>query len=493
MSEVPIKPRFLTGSLMRHVIVMAGTGALGLIAVFAVDLLNLFYISLLGENEIAAAVGFAGVVSFFQTSLAIGLTIGLSAAVSRMVGAGRTPDARRIAAASLLLMFAITAVTGIATAAFAAPILTLLGAKDAVRHLATTFVETVSPSLPLLATGMGLAALQRSIGDAKGALSVTLYAALATAVLDPLFIFGLRLGLEGAAIATVCSRLVLIYVGYHGAVRRHAMIGTIDRRLLMTDFRLVWAVAGPAVLTNLATPVGAAFVTRSMATFGAPAVAAQASLDRITPVAFGLVYALTGAVGPILAQNLGAGRLDRVRETLRDSVIFVIVTVGGAWLVLFASSGLIVRALSLTEATGTFVTFYCNILAGSFLFTGLLFVANAAFNNLGFPLLSTLFNWGRATLGTIPLVWIGMSWGAQGVMAGAAAGSVLLGIVAILVAFAVIARLDTSDAAKAHGGMAISAGSGIAALAAFVSSARHRHDNDKQLSPGARADSPEPP
>src|SRR5277367_2909201 len=74
--------RFVTGSIMRHVVVMAGTGAIGLIAVFSVDLLNLFYISLLGQRPTAAAIGFAGVVGFFQTSVLIGLAIGVGAVVA---------------------------------------------------------------------------------------------------------------------------------------------------------------------------------------------------------------------------------------------------------------------------------------------------------------------------------------------------------------------------------------------------------------------------
>jgi Na+-driven multidrug efflux pump len=63
------------------------------VAVFAVDLINLFYISLLGHQEIAAAVGFAGVVGFSPVS-AIGLTIGIGAVVARAIGAA-SADARR--------------------------------------------------------------------------------------------------------------------------------------------------------------------------------------------------------------------------------------------------------------------------------------------------------------------------------------------------------------------------------------------------------------
>ncbi len=57
---------FVTGSIMRHVVVMATTGAVGLVAVFAVDLLNLFYLSRLGTKPVAAAIGFAGTIGFFQ-------------------------------------------------------------------------------------------------------------------------------------------------------------------------------------------------------------------------------------------------------------------------------------------------------------------------------------------------------------------------------------------------------------------------------------------
>ncbi len=96
--------RFVSGSTMRHVVVLAGTGAVGMIAVFGVDLLNLFYISLLGQRAIAAAIGFAGAVSFLQVSFAIGMTIGVGALVSRQIGSGHFDVARRLATASLTIM-----------------------------------------------------------------------------------------------------------------------------------------------------------------------------------------------------------------------------------------------------------------------------------------------------------------------------------------------------------------------------------------------------
>jgi hypothetical protein len=76
-------------------------------------------------------------------------------------------------------------------------------------------------------------------------------------------------------------------------------------------------------------------------------------------------------------------------------------------------------------------------------FIGLVFVANAAFNNLGFPLLSTGFNWARATLGVVPFAFLGAALaGPKGAVMGLALGSVAFGIGAIFTAFWTIRRLE---------------------------------------------------
>jgi Na+-driven multidrug efflux pump len=258
---------------------------------------------------------------------------------------------------------------------------------------------------------------------------------------------------------------VLLGMGWHGAVMRHNLLGRLVPAAIPSDLRAVFAIAGPAVLTNLATPVGASYVTHSMAAFGTAAVAGQATIDRISPVAFGLVYALTGAVGPILAQNLGAGRTDRVASALRDSLVFVIVSVTVAWAVLAVAQDWVVLAFSATGETAALIRLFCTWLAGSFLFTGSLFVANTAFNNLGFPLLSTGFNWGRATLGTIPFVTIGAGWGPAGVLIGLAGSSVLFGLTAVVTAFNVVHRLDASADADHAMGEQLAGGTAATALA----------------------------
>ena len=79
---------FLEGNLLRHITIMSASASIGLVSMFLVDFADLLFISMLGEQELAAAVGFAGTVLFFTFSVSIGMTIATSALVAQRLGKG---------------------------------------------------------------------------------------------------------------------------------------------------------------------------------------------------------------------------------------------------------------------------------------------------------------------------------------------------------------------------------------------------------------------
>jgi len=430
---------FTSGSVMRHVLTMTLTGSAGLMAIFLVDLANLFYISMLGEQVLAAAIGFAGTVMFFSVSTTIGIAIATAALVSRSLGAGDRDRARRLAGSALAFMVVFTALVAAALLPFLEPILRLLGATGRTLEVGKDFLTIVVPSMPLMGIGMGLSSVLRAAGDARRAMFVTLAGGLISALLDPLLIFGLDLGVTGAAIATVISRVGFMAVGWYGAVKIHDLVARPRLDHLVADFKPIFAIAGPAVLTNMATPVGNAYLTASIAPYGDSAVAGWAVVGRIIPVAFGGIFALSGSIGPIIGQNYGAKLFKRVKRTLIDSLIFMTAYTVIMWLILIAASSSIITYFGATGDGAALISFFCAFASLSFLFNGGIFVSNAVFNTLGYPLLSTLFNWGRATLGIIPFVWVGgQYWGLIGVMGGWAAGAVVFGLVAVATSFRVV-------------------------------------------------------
>lgn len=442
-------PRFTQGSTMRHVLEMTVTGAIGLMAIFVVDFLSLFYVSRLGDHELTAGVGYATTVLFVAISANIGSMIAGTALVSRRIGAGDRDEARRLAASVMALACLVGVAVSAALLAALPFILGTLGATGTPLDVATRFLRITLPANFLMAAGMMLSGFLRAAGDPRRAMQVTLFGGLVTAVMDPLLIFGAGLGTDGAAIATVISRVVFTIVGMSGIVRVHKLLQWPRLQHLLRDARGFFDIAVPAILTNVATPVGGLLYMRILAPFGAEAIAANAILDRLVPLAFGALFALSGAIGPILGQNLGAGLFDRVRQAMRDAFLFAGLYSLVVWLVLIVLRNQVATVFSVDGATARYVAFFCLVGGMAWVFIGLVLVANAAFNNLGFPLYSTAFNWGRATLGTVPLAWLGASWaGVEGAMVGLVVGSLVFGVSAVWVVFRAIAGLEARFGAK---------------------------------------------
>jgi putative MATE family efflux protein len=407
--------------------------------VFLVDFVDMIFISMLGKAELAAAVGYAGAVLFFTTSFGIGMAIAGGALVSRALGAGDEDGAKRISTNALLfgVIFGIifSAIVWLNLEALTG----LLGASGETQDLAVSYLQIIVPSLPFLLVGMVGGAILRAHGDASRAMMATIYGGLVNAVLDPILIFGLDMELTGAALASVAARVAIAATALIPIFRHHGGL----RRPNLPDLRLdlvpVATLAFPAILTQLATPIGQAYVTRAMAEFGEDAVAGMAIVSRLTPVAFAVIFALSGAVGPVIGQNFGANQNDRVRRAYWDGIIFTAIIVVFMAILLFALRGPIVGLFQATGISRELVFLFCGPLALAFFFNGTLFVSNAAFNNLGHPYYSTWVNWGRHTVGTIPLVILFASWfGAAGVLIGQAAGGMIFGLISVWLALRVM-------------------------------------------------------
>jgi putative MATE family efflux protein len=445
--------KFVEGNLFRHVAVMSLTASVGLMAVFSVEFVSMVYISWLGRAELAAAVGYAGAVLFMTTSVGIGMGIAAGALVARSLGAGDAQGARRRAGHALVHGVVLAVLVSLAVLPLLRPMVAALGAEGETAALAVHYLAIVMPSFPFLMAGMVCGAVLRAHGDARRAMMATIWGGLANAALDPVLIFGLGLDLTGAALAAVAARVVIGLTGVLPILRHYGGFGRPTLSGLREDLVPVMAIAGPAMLTQVATPFGQAIVTRAMAGFGEAAVAGMAIAGRMTPVAFGVIFALSGAIGPIMGQNLGARRFDRVARVYVEGLRFTALVVVAVSLVLFALRAPLADLFRAEGLTREIVFLFCGPLSLMFFFNGVLFVSNAACNNLGRPFQSTLANWGRHTLGTLPFVWAGGLWlGAPGVLIGQGLGGVLFAGVALVQARGAIAAVVARGGLPGRGG-----------------------------------------
>lgn len=426
---------FTHGSLMRHVSVMSFTASIGLMAIFAVDFIDMIFIATLGNPSLAAAIGYAGTVLFFTSSISIGLSIAAGVLVARSIGAGKSEQAADFASSVLLLGLAVSAICVVAIYINADSLLSLLGANGETLMLAGQYLSIILPTMPVLMAAMVAGAVLRAHGDARRATVATLAGGVVNAALDPVLIFGLDMELAGAAWASVAARCTIFVASVWPVLRIYKGFAPLRARRFTNSVGSIAGIAVPAVLANVATPIGSGVVTREMARFGSDAVAGMAIIGRLTPVAFALVFALSGAIGAIIGQNYGAGLHQRVRGAFYAALQFATGYVLVVALLLFLVRDLITQAFTASGDTAVLLLLFCGPLALAHIFTGWIFVGNAAFNNLGHPSYATWINWGRNTLGTWPLAVLGaMIWGAGGVLIGQALGSVLFALISVWLA-----------------------------------------------------------
>lgn len=425
--------RFLTGSTMGHVVRMTMTGAMGITFVFLVDAANLFWIAQLGDPQLLAAIGFAFAIQFFSVSSGIGLMIASTALISRSIGAGQRDMARRQATSAAIMAGLIQTAVALLIVAFRHDILNAAGAGGETARLAARYLAISLPSLGIMAAGMIANGALRAEGDGRRSMFVTLGSGAVAMIVDPVLIYGLGLGLDGAALGLILFRAIMLAIAFRFAIGTHDLMARPAVADMADTLRPYLAIAVPAILTQLATPVGNYLLTSVMARYGDEAMAGWAVVGRLTVVAFGGIFSLSGAIGGIFGQNFGACQYDRVCHTYRDALRFGAVYTVVAWALLAATGGLVAQGFALTSQGEQVVRAFAFVGAGGFIFASALFVSNAAFNALGKPARSTLSNWARDGLLTLPLALVFAGrFGADGVIYAQAAASVIAGAVAAL-------------------------------------------------------------
>lgn len=170
-------------------------------------------------------------------------------------------------------------------------------------------------------------------------------------------------------------------------------------------------------------------------------MAGMALMDRVLQVAYCLYFALPGALVPILAQNLGAGDGLRVQASLRSAGKLVLGHGLVVWAVLLAVGPWLGPLFELSGPGRLLVEQLCRFGPGAWLLMGLDFIALSLFISRGRVWWVPAFAWLRASLGSLPFVWLGgQAFGASGVMLGLWCGNALVALVSIATAWMINRR-----------------------------------------------------
>ena len=427
MTEGPVGP---------NLIGLAIPMIFGLISILLINLVDTFYISMIGVKELVA-ISFTFPVTFTLMSFSFGIGIGAASVISRAIGEGDHHRVQRLTTDSLLLVALIILVVAGLSYLNLDAIFRLMGATDESLPLIEEYMipwlmGVVFVVIPIV----GNSAI-RATGDTKTPSIIMVIAAVVNAVLDPILIFGYgpfpEMGIEGAAIATVISYISIMIVGLWMLGKRDRMLTTNWPGIagILSSWKALLYIGIPAMLTQLLFPVSNAVLTRIAADLGDATVAAFGVGSRIESLAMIGSMALSSVIIPFIGQNYGAKKFDRIKTASRFVLRFALIWGITVWAFLALFSGGIAWAFSDDLEIQTLIKQFFWIVPFGFGFHGISQLVSGSCNALHRPFHSTTINIMRLFLFLIPLVCLGSQiWGTTGFFIGIALGNLATGTIA---------------------------------------------------------------
>ncbi|HAG95755.1 MAG: MATE family efflux transporter [Pseudomonadales bacterium] len=423
----------LNGPIVPTLTSMTIPTVFGIVAILMFNLVDTYFIGLIGTQELAA-VSFTFPVSNVLMNISMGIGIGTAIHISSRIGRGDISEARRTAAHALTLALTIAIPIGIIGNLTIDPLFRLMGANDHSIDLIREYMSLWYGGFFLLVVPMVGNSVIRATGDTRTPSIVMAIAGLVNGIMDPLLIFGIgpfpELGIRGAAIATLIAWALSASAVLVVLVHRRKLMRFSD---ILGRKREHWAsilrVALPATATNLMTPLAAAVLTAMVARHGHHAVAGFGVGTRIEALALVVIIALSSALTPFVGQNFGARNGQRIREAVRMVLAFAFFWELGIAVLLYLTGDWVARVFSDEPATHSAIVWYLILVPISYGFQSLVILSCSTLNALQLPLFGTLISVIRLFLLTVPLAWLGSSqFGFTGLFGGIALANLIAGV-----------------------------------------------------------------
>lgn len=323
------KGNLIEGDLTKHLIRLTLPMVWGIFIIISFQLVDMYFISLLGTKQLAA-VTFTFPVTYTIFSMIMGMGISMASVLSRQIGGGDQDTVRRIATHGVFLAFTAGLILAVLGYLLKDKIFTAMGADPAMMPLIDDYINVWFAGAVFVTTPFVGNAAIRATGDTMAPAIIMTIAAIVNLILDPIMIFGLfgfpRLEIQGAAISTVFANFCAMGAGlYVLAAKKHLITreSLLHRWHLLGDsLKKLALIAVPAGITSSIQPLMNAVIISLLATYGAQTVAAYGVVTRIEAFFFVVIMALATGMAPIIGQNWGAKKFDRVNKTLYSALIF---------------------------------------------------------------------------------------------------------------------------------------------------------------------------
>jgi putative MATE family efflux protein len=397
---------YTTEALNRAVLFLAVPMVIEMAMESLFALADVFWVSRLGSDAVAV-VGLTESIMTIVYAVAIGLAMAGAAIVARRVGEQDDEEASRSGVQVILLGLSVALVLGLIGACFGPSLLQFMGADNKVLHVGATFSRIMVGGNVTVTLIFLINAIFRGAGDAAFAMRTLILANSLNIVLAPCLIFGLGLGVTGAAIATNIGRgCGVLYQLYHlfrgpGRIR-------IARRHFVFEPEVIWSilkVGSIGIFQNLIGMTSWIGLVRILSQFGSTALAGYTIAIRLVIFALLPAWGLSNAGATLVGQNLGAKRPDRAEAAVWVAVRYNMIFLALIGLAFIALSAPITWFFSQEPEVHFYASRALWVIALGFPFYAAGMCLTSAFNGAGDTGTPTRLNLLCFWLFEIPFAW----------------------------------------------------------------------------------------
>lgn len=250
---------------------------------------------------------------------------GSSAFLSLKLGENKKDEASKGVANGILMSIIIAIVFCVIMLAFLPQFLNIFGCTDALREYALIYGKIIAIGLPFMMIGTTLNSIIRADGNPKYAMTSMVSGAILNTILDPIFIFVFKMGVEGAAIATIISQFLTFIINILYIKKFKSITLNKDKfKLQLSTCGKVSSLGISSFITQMSFVFVMAFENNLLAKYGAESkfgseipITVLGIVMKISQILNSIIIGIAAGAQPILGYNYGAGKYDRVKKTLK--------------------------------------------------------------------------------------------------------------------------------------------------------------------------------
>ncbi|MGX7108049.1 MATE family efflux transporter [Facklamia miroungae] len=276
----------------------------------------------IGLNALAG-VGLAGSLGFLILGFAQGFTGGTSIPLAQAFGARDYTRVKRSVAINIVLAILVTAILTILSTIFLKDILKLMGTPDAIISYAYDYMFIIFAGMTVTVFFNMVSNILRAIGDSRTPVVSLVITTVANIILDILFIVYLKLGVAGAAYATVLSQLIAVLICYY-VIQKDIYFLQVSRKDF--DFKRSEIIhhcqlGFPMAFQTSIIAIGAVSVSTALNTLGPEAVGGYSAASKIDQLVIQVLMSFGIAMSTYSAQNYGAGQYSRINDGVKQALL----------------------------------------------------------------------------------------------------------------------------------------------------------------------------